>query len=101
MKSSRIASDEDRLDEFCQTNHIRRLALFDSILRDALGPDSDMDVLVEFEPGPTPSLDFFAMQEELSEISGRGIDLTTPGFLSKYFRERILAEAEVRYVAPL
>jgi predicted nucleotidyltransferase len=100
MKSCKIAIDAGRLDEICQSNHIRRLALFDSILRDDFGPDSDIDGLVEFEPGQTPGLDFFAKQDELSAIFGRGVDLNTLGFLSRYFRERVLAEAEVRYVAP-
>ena len=58
-----------------------------------------MDVLVEFEPGRTPGLAFFGMEIELSEILGRKVDLNTPGLLSKYFRDRVLAEAEVQYVA--
>ena len=59
-----------------------------------------MDVIVEFEPGHAPGLEFFAMQEELSAIFGRRVDLNTAGFLSAYFRDRALAEAEVQYVAP-
>ena len=85
--------------EFCQRHHIRRLALFGSILRDDFGPNSDVDVLVEFEPGVRTGLKFFAIQEELSGLLGRRVDLNTPECLSKYFRDQVLAEAEVQYVA--
>ena len=96
---SRIAIDRERLVGFCRRNHIRRLALFGSVLRDDFRPDSDVDVLVEFEPGQVPGLRFFALEGELSEILGRKVDLNTPSFLSPYFRGRVLAEAEVHYVA--
>jgi predicted nucleotidyltransferase len=85
--------------EFCRRNHIRRLAFFGSVLRDDFGPESDVDVLVEFEPGHTPGLAFFAMQRELSEILGRKADLNTTMDLSPYFRQEVLDEAEVLYVA--
>jgi len=94
-----IEIPKDRIAEFCRNNHIRRLALFGSVLRDDFGPDSDVDVLVEFEPGQTPGLRFFGMEIELSEILGRKVDLNTPGFLSDYFRDEVLAEAEVQYDA--
>lgn len=84
---------------FCGRHHIRRLSLFGSILRDDFRPDSDVDVLVEFDPGHTPGLAFFAMQDELSELFGRKVDLQTTGSLSKYFRDQVLAEAEVQYDA--
>jgi uncharacterized protein len=100
MARVRIAIDQGHLADFCRRNHIRRLALFGSILRDDFRPDSDIDVLVEFEPGHVPGLRFFALERELSEILGRRVDLNTPAFLSKYFRDRVLAEAEVRYAAP-
>jgi predicted nucleotidyltransferase len=76
-----------------------RPALFGSVLRDDFTPESDVDVLVEFEPGFVPGLRFFSMEEELSTILGRKVDLNTPGFLSRYFRDRVLAEAETQYVA--
>ncbi|MGO9056341.1 MAG: nucleotidyltransferase family protein [Candidatus Binataceae bacterium] len=79
---------------------IRKLALFGSVLREDFSPESDVDVLVEFEPGHIPGHSFFAMEAELSEILGRKVDLNTPGFLSKYFRDRVMAEAKVEYVAP-
>lgn len=96
---ARIPIDEKKIREFCQKHHIRKLALFGSVLRDDFRADSDVDVLVEFEPGHTPGLAFFAMEKELSEILGRKVDLNTPHFLSHYFRERVVAEAEVQFVA--
>jgi len=82
---------------FCRRHHIRRLALFGSALRDDFGPESDLDILVEFEPGHVPGWDFFEMQDELSQALGRRVDLNTPGFLSHYFRDRVLAEAVPYY----
>ncbi len=93
----KIKVDEHEVAEFCRRHHIRRLAFFGSVIRDDFGPDSDVDVLVEFEPGHVPGLRFLAMQEELSRLLGRKVDLNTLGFLSPYFRDRVLAEAEVRY----
>lgn len=89
-----------KLADFCRRHHIRRLSLFGSVLRDDFRPDSDVDVLVEFEPGHTPGLAFFAMEDELSRIFGRKVDLHTPNFLSRHIRERVLKEAEVQYAAP-
>jgi predicted nucleotidyltransferase len=68
-------------------------------LRDDFTPTSDVDVLVEFEPGHVPGLAFFSMEAELSTILGRKVDLNTPGFLSRYFRDQVLAEAETQHVA--
>ncbi len=95
-----IRLPKGKIAAFCRKHHIRKLAFFGSILRDDFSPSSDVDVLVEFEPGHTPGLDFFAMEAELSAIVGRKVDLNTSGSLSKYFREQALAEAEVQYVAP-
>lgn len=95
----RIDIPAEKVAEFCRKNHIRRLALFGSVLRDDFRPDSDVDVLVEFEPGCTPGFAFFGLQEELSALLGRQVDLNTPGFLSDYIRDDILREAEVLYVA--
>jgi hypothetical protein len=89
----------ERIAEFCRRHRIRRLALFGSVLRDDFGPDSDVDVLVEFEPGHTPGLAFFSMEEELSGMFGRKVDLNTPGFLSRHFRDEVMREAEPLYVA--
>ncbi len=95
----RITIDKEKITSFCRKNHIRRLALFGSVIRDDFGPNSDVDVLVEFEPGRVPGLAFFRMQNEMSEIIGRKVDLNTLQDLSKYFREEVLAEAEVQYDA--
>lgn len=90
----------DLIADFCRRHHIRRLALFGSALRDDFGPGSDLDILVEFEPGHAPGWEFFAMQEELTEALGRRVDLNTPGFLSHFFRDEILAEAVPYYERP-
>jgi predicted nucleotidyltransferase len=89
----------DRIAAFCRQHHVRRLALFGSALRDDFTSQSDVDVLVEFESGVRVGWSFFAMQDELSEILGRKVDLNTEGFLSRYFRDRVLAEAKDLYVA--
>lgn len=83
------------LETFCRRHGIQKLAFFGSVLRDDFTPESDIDVLVEFAPDQIPGLSFFRIQRELSEILGRKVDLQTPNFLSPYFRDRILAEAEV------
>jgi predicted nucleotidyltransferase len=94
---ARISVDQEKIAAFCRKHHVRRLALFGSVLREDFGPGSDLDVLVEFEPGHVPGLAFFAMEVELSELLGHKVDLNTPGFVSPYFRDRVLAEAEVQY----
>jgi uncharacterized protein len=96
--ASRVQIDSRKVQAFCRRNHIRKLAFFGSVLRDDFGPDSDVDVLVEFEPGHIPGLAFLAMEQELSEIVGRKVDLNTRDFLSPYFRDRVLSEAENLYV---
>lgn len=88
---------EDKIADFCQRHHIRKLALFGSILHGDFRPDSDLDVLVEFDPGHVPGLAFFGMERELSAILGRKVDLNTPQCLSRYFRDEVVAEAEVVY----
>ncbi len=90
---------KDQIAEFCRKHHIRKLALFGSVLQSDFAHDSDIDVLVEFEPGRTPGLAFFAMEKELSGILGRKVDLNTPAFLSPYFRDTVIDEAEVQYFA--
>jgi len=96
---SRIQVDEGTIADFCRRHHIRRLALFGSVLRDNFGPESDVDVLVEFEPNHVPGFAFFGMERELSKLIGRRVDLNTPKFLSRYFRDQVLAEAETQYAA--
>lgn len=99
MSSARIEIPKEKVAEFCRKHYIRRLALFGSVLREDFRPGSDVDVLVEFEPGRVPGLAFFEMEAELSMILGCKVDLNTPQFLSRYFREEILSEAEEQYVA--
>jgi len=93
-----ISIDREKIADFCRRHHISRLSLFGSVLRDDFGPASDVDVLVEFESDHIPGLAFFSMEEELSQIIGRKVDLNTSGFLSPYFRDRIERESEVQYV---
>lgn len=88
-----------QIESFCRTNGIRRLALFGSVIREDFRPDSDIDVLVEFQPGIRVGLAFIRIQDELSTVLGRNVDLHTPGSLSKYFRDQVLREAETLYVA--
>jgi predicted nucleotidyltransferase len=90
--------DHGALAAFCKSYHIRRLALFGSALRGDFGPESDLDLLAEFAPGHTPGLAFFAIQEKLTELLGRRVDLNTPGFLSPYFRAEVLQAARDLYV---
>lgn len=82
---------------FCRRHGIRRAAVFGSILRTDFNPESDIDILVEFQSGRVPGLAFFSMEEELSRILGRKVDLNTLGFLSPYFRESVLSDAQVIY----
>ena len=97
---TQVPIDQEKIIEFCRKNHIRKLALFGSVLRSDFRADSDVDVLVEFEPAHVTGLGFFAMEAELSEILGRKVDLNTPNFLSRHFRDQVMAEAEVQYVSP-
>ncbi len=89
---------KDELARFCRRHHIRWLALFGSALKGTARPDSDLDLLVEFEPGCEPGLlGLAALEEELSARLGRKVDLRTPRELSRYFRDEILRTAEVHY----
>ena len=97
--SVKIEISSGEIAAFCRRNHIRKLAFFGSVLRDDFTPESDVDVLVEFEPGHVPGLAFFSMQRELSEILGQEVDLNTAGDLSPYFRNEVLTEAEVLHDA--
>jgi predicted nucleotidyltransferase len=91
---------EEKVTEFCHKNRIRKLSLFGSAVRGDFGPDSDVDVLVEFEPGARVGLIGLAgLELELSEILGRKVDLNTAGFINENYRKEVLAEAEVQYDA--
>jgi predicted nucleotidyltransferase len=95
----RIEIPYQKIEEFCKRNHIRKLSFFGSVLRSDFQPKSDVDVLVEFEPDYIPGyIRLAGMELELSEIlGGRKVDLNTPQCLSRYFRDEVLAEAEVQY----
>ncbi len=96
----RIPLDRERIAAFCRRHHIEKLAVFGSALREDFHPDSDVDVLVWFAPEHLPGLmRLMTMQFELSEIIGREVDLRTPEELSRYFRDEVIAEAEVQYAA--
>jgi predicted nucleotidyltransferase len=93
-----IEIPQEAIAAFCRQHNIRRLSLFGSVLRDDFRPDSDVDVLVEFEAGAVVGLfDIARMERELSPLFGRKVDLRTPGDLSRYFRDSVLAMAEVQY----
>jgi predicted nucleotidyltransferase len=93
-----IAIPYDAIHALCEKHHIRRLSLFGSVLRDDFRSDSDVDVLVEFEPGTRVTyLDLASIQLELSDLMGRSVDLGMPHTLSPYIRQRVLDQARVIY----
>jgi predicted nucleotidyltransferase len=98
-KKKKIEIPRDKIAEFCKRNRIRKLSMFGSALKGELRKDSDIDFLVEFQPGKTPSLfDLARMERELSTVlGGRKVDLRTSQELSRYFRDEVLASASVQY----
>lgn len=95
---ARVTIAREELATFCRRHHICRLALFGSVLRDDFGPDSDIDVLVEFAPGARVGLiKMSGIEEELSLLFGRKVDLRTAADLSRYFRDQVVEAAEVQY----
>jgi uncharacterized protein len=98
MKPDRPEIPENEVAAFCRKHFIRKMSLFGSVLKGEARWDSDMDFLVEFHPDHLPTLiEISAMERELSELVNRRVDLRTAEDLSRYFRDRVLAEAEVRY----
>lgn len=96
----RIEVPTERLADFCRRSRIRKLSFFGSVLRDDFTPESDVDVLVEFEPEARVGLiDLSRMERELSDMLGRKVDLNTAGFLSSYFVDEVLREARTAYVS--
>ncbi len=85
------------LEAFCRKYHISKLAFYGSVLREDFSPASDVDVLVDFKTGHVPGFAFFTMQDELSRLLERKVDLHTPGDLSRHFRDKVVVEAEVHY----
>jgi predicted nucleotidyltransferase len=100
MPPAAVSIPRDSVAAFCQRHHVQRLALFGSVLREDFGPDSDVDVLVEFEAGHVPGfLGMAGLELELSDLFGHQVDLRTPQELSRYFREDVLRTSEVQYAA--
>jgi predicted nucleotidyltransferase len=99
MVTASLDVDRDQLESLCRRHGIRRLAVFGSGARGELRPDSDLDVLIEFHPDTRVGLRFITIQDELTVLLGRKVDLCTPGFLSPHFRERVVAEAMPLYDA--
>ena len=96
--AARLNVSLETLEAFCQRHHIRKLAIFGSVLRDDFKPESDVDVLVEFDPHHIPGyIRLAGIALELAGIMGRQVDLNTPNMLSRYFRNQVLAHAEVQY----
>ena len=96
--NAKIPIDQEKISEFCRRHHIRKLALFGSVLREDFQPGSDVDVLVEFAPGQVVGLRLIQMQEELSRLlGGYKVDLVTPKFLNRRIRDQVLADAQVQY----
>lgn len=98
MTNQNIVIPKEIIADFCQRHHIRRLAVFGSAVRDDFAPDSDVDMLVEFQRGFEPGFAFFDMQDELSQLLAKKVELHTPKFLSRYFRDTVVRTAEVQYV---
>lgn len=90
-----LSVDTARLSAICRRHGILRLALFGSAVREDFGPSSDVDVHVTFAPGRVPGLGFFRIQDELSEVFGRRVDLHTPGFLPPPVRSEVERSARV------
>ena len=98
MSRGHIELPKEKIAEFCKRNHIRKLLLFGSVLHGDFRPDSDIDLLVEFDPAHIPGFFKLAhMERELSELMGKKVDLRTPQELSRYFRDEVISEAEVQY----
>ncbi|NOZ20304.1 MAG: nucleotidyltransferase [Planctomycetes bacterium] len=96
--SVRLPIDREKIAEFCRRNHIRKLSIFGSALRDDFGPESDVDVLVEFEPGHVIGFRIFDMEQELSQLlGGHAVDIIQQKYLNHRLRDHVFASAEVQY----
>ena len=98
MASPRIAVDSEAVADFCRRHHVKRLGFFGSVLRDDFRPDSDVDVLIEFEAGHTPGWEIIDIEEEFGRLlGGRKVDMVNPKFLNRRLRDRILHDVQVQY----
>ena len=99
MEPERLGVAFEELEALCQRYRVRRLAVFGSVMRGQAEPGSDLDLLVEFQPGARIGLAFIRLQDELSDLFGRPVDLNTPAFLSPHFRDKVMYESLPLYVA--
>jgi len=98
MRQDNLHVSREAIADLCRRHHVRRLSLFGSILSDDFGPDSNVDVLLEFKPGHTVGFGIFRIEEELSRLfGGRRVDIVNPKYLNRHLRDRILASAEEQY----
>lgn len=96
-----VPIDQEKLINLCRQRHVRKVAVFGSALRDDFGPDSDVDLLLEFAPGHTPGWEIVDIQQEFSRLfGGWRVDIANPKYLNRYLREEILSSAVVQYEAP-
>jgi predicted nucleotidyltransferase len=99
MTGARLNLDREQIGESCRRHRIRRLALFGAVLREDFGPDSDVDVLVEFEAGARVGWNFITIQDELAALLGRPVDVLTPGSIRPAYQQEILSTTEEVYIA--
>jgi predicted nucleotidyltransferase len=85
------------LNQFCQRHSVKKMSFFGSVITSRFGPESDIDILIEFHEGKSPGFGFFTMQDELAEILGRPVDVTTVGGLHPLLKEKVLQTAETYY----
>jgi uncharacterized protein len=97
MDPDKLRLPSQLIETFCLSHHIRSMAIFGSFARNDFHPDSDIDILVDFEPGHVPGFDFFLLEAELSRLLGRNVDLQTTSFLSPAIRQSALSEAVTVY----
>jgi len=98
MSFPNINVSNDKLAELCRRHHIRRLSLFGSVLRDDFGPDSDIDVLIEFDPDVPVGFRIFDVEDELSALfGGRKVDIVNPKYINRRLKKRVLESAQVQY----
>ena len=97
--SIQIPVDKKRIEDFCRRNHIQRLSFFGSVLRSDFRPNSDVDVLIEFESGQIVGfIRLYEIEQELSSLlAGHKPDIVNPRFLNRRIRDRVLQEAQVQY----
>ena len=100
MKANTPRIDGNDIADFCRRHHITKLSLFGSVLREDFSDDSDVDVLIEFDPAHVPGLiRLTSMERELTVLLGHKVDLRTPHDLSRYFRDQVLADARIQYAS--